>query len=1314
MSPFASSFGSHRRLPASGVLRRRNKAKRSSAGGRLSLERFESRAMLATIQSVDTPIAAGTTLGVGAVIPIQVAYDVPVNVTGSPLARVNVTKSSGAPAFATFTGTTAGGIILNFNYTVAAGDTATDFDVILGTSPAPGFLFGGTLTDKNTPANPVDRDVANTVADPSIVALKPAITIDGVAPPIPTVASMRVNPTAWTAGAWATLHPGYFVLQGTIGAARPLNPGEVLTVSVNGATYRATAASPPGGFSVDAAGSWSIRLLPVGGNPADVPFSGALQPWSTTDSQTYNVVATLTNLAGNSSVDASTNEISIDTIFAYVGPAGSTSPSVSLVTPPKATGDFFTVGDTLRLALTYGEAIQVIGTPLLPINVTPTPKVATFSSVVGSTVFFDYTVVAGDSVAAFNVGGTPINLNGGYIEDLAGNAPVTAGAPTVPTAAPNNVVRNPVVIDTTASTVTGVTAAGGAAANGTYVAADGGNPASPPITVNVAFSEPVFVSGIPQLALNAGAGAVATYFGGSGTTTLSFSYTVTPGNNSPDLDYTSISALSLPGGATIMDAAGNNAVLTLAAPGAAGSLGGNQAIVVAAKPQVLQVTSPDPAGTYAAGQSVRIRVMFDKVVTVATGPAPFILLNTTPGSSATWTGYVQSDGTVNTTTATNVSEFTYVVRPGDTTGGAFLNYSGTSALVGGAGMNLVWAGVAIPNVLAANLTLPPTVSPSNNLPGAGIVIGGALTASAPIIALASDTANDIGQDPSDGITRTAVANVNVSNLLSAAGATWEYRYSTNGLPGAGAVWTPWLLGTGTAFTLPSGSYPVGAVNVRQTPWGGAASLSGSNPKAWIIDITSPATPLTATIPTTASGTTNNPVVTVTGVEAGALVEWNATYNSGTGTVTNPNIPPTVGGWLAIGSTGTAAFAGGTVTFSLPQGSYNPALGTGVVVRQQDLAGNYGAWIPLNGGSTVTVTIDTTIASPTMDILTANDTTPGIVGYTGAPFTTDKVTRDGTVTVGNLEVAAPPAVTGIANWQYSTNGGGSWSLGGTTAPGGTFTLTDLGGSPGGTVYAAGQVQVKETDVAGNTVTVSNPVAWTIDQTAPTAQGITAPGGSYVAGQTVTITVNFGEAIYLSATTPTLSLDTGATATLVTPVVAGATTLQFRYLVAPGQMSAALTVTAFNLNGATLVDKAGNAAVTPLVAPVVIPGTVVINAAIAATSPTLGAASATAPGPARTTALTSLQIVFNTPVSGFTLSALKLYWNPSVAGVPSRVMSLAGASIRQVNSTTYTLTLPKAATTAKGAYMLTVGGGSIRSLLNPAATMTTLSSIYFRRT
>jgi hypothetical protein len=125
--------------------------------------------------------------------------------------------------------------------------------------------------------------------------------------------------------------------------------------------------------------------------------------------------------------------------------------------------------------------------------------------------------------------------------------------------------------DTTAPTVTGVTSS---TANGSYKAGDS-------VSIQVTFTESVTVAGgTPQLTLETGStDRTINYVSGSPGTTLTFTYTVQSGDTSADLDYVATSSLSA-NGATIRDAAGNDATLTLPAPAASGSLGANKAIVI--------------------------------------------------------------------------------------------------------------------------------------------------------------------------------------------------------------------------------------------------------------------------------------------------------------------------------------------------------------------------------------------------------------------------------------------------------------------------------------------------------------------------------------------------------------------------------------------------------------------------------------------------------------------------------------------------------------------------------------------------------------
>src|SRR5438309_662680 len=77
-----------------------------------------------------------------------------------------------------------------------------------------------------------------------------------------------------------------------------------------------------------------------------------------------------------------------------------------------------------------------------------------------------------------------------------------------------------------------------------------------------------------------------------------------------------MSALALNGG-KIADGAGNAAVRTLAAPGAAGCRGANKDLVIdTTAPAVSTVSSTKANGAYKAGASIDVMVKFSEVVTV--------------------------------------------------------------------------------------------------------------------------------------------------------------------------------------------------------------------------------------------------------------------------------------------------------------------------------------------------------------------------------------------------------------------------------------------------------------------------------------------------------------------------------------------------------------------------------------------------------------------------------------------------------------------------------------------------------------------------
>ena len=147
--------------------------------------------------------------------------------------------------------------------------------------------------------------------------------------------------------------------------------------------------------------------------------------------------------------------------------------------------------------------------------------------------------------------------------------------------------------------------------------------------------------GIPTLTLNDG--GTATYAGGSGTSALTFSYTVAAGQNTAALAATAVNL----NGAAITDGAGNAANLSLSGLTQSGPEIGTLITAVAESPL---------SGDFGAGNTVTLTLDMSAVVTVnTTDGTPTLTLN--DGGTAT---YVGGSGT-------NALTFSYTVAAGQNT-----------------------------------------------------------------------------------------------------------------------------------------------------------------------------------------------------------------------------------------------------------------------------------------------------------------------------------------------------------------------------------------------------------------------------------------------------------------------------------------------------------------------------------------------------------------------------------------------------------------------------------------------------------------------
>ena len=163
------------------------------------------------------------------------------------------------------------------------------------------------------------------------------------------------------------------------------------------------------------------------------------------------------------------------------------------------------------------------------------------------------------------------------------------------------------------------------------------------VHITVTYDQAVTVSGgVPSLLLETGAvDRNATYVDGSGTNVLRFAYTVQAGDQSGDLDYANVGALSLNGATIASVGLGAPSVNTLPLPGAADSLGANANLVIdGVAPAVTSVAVPADA-TYTLGQTLAFTVDFSEPVTVDTaGGAPRLAIALDAGGTvhATYTG----------------------------------------------------------------------------------------------------------------------------------------------------------------------------------------------------------------------------------------------------------------------------------------------------------------------------------------------------------------------------------------------------------------------------------------------------------------------------------------------------------------------------------------------------------------------------------------------------------------------------------------------------------------------------------------------------
>ena len=230
--------------------------------------------------------------------------------------------------------------------------------------------------------------------------------------------------------------------------------------------------------------------------------------------------------------------------------------------------DAYGRNDTVSIAVEFNRQVNVSGvaTLLLGTNTTAN-KTADYASGNGSKkLVFDYTVASGDKTGNLDYAGRgALVVNNGSVVDMFGNN----ASLTLPDKGSGGTLgeSKAVRIDGDRPFVRSVSSdtAGGMYGTGTV------------IDVRVTFNEDVVVDGFPSVPLETGdVDRSAIYVSGTGTTTLTFNYTVQAGDATGDLNH--MAAIDLNGGG-ISDRV-NPAILGLPGADSVNSLGGSKDIAI--------------------------------------------------------------------------------------------------------------------------------------------------------------------------------------------------------------------------------------------------------------------------------------------------------------------------------------------------------------------------------------------------------------------------------------------------------------------------------------------------------------------------------------------------------------------------------------------------------------------------------------------------------------------------------------------------------------------------------------------------------------
>ena len=323
---------------------------------------------------------------------------------------------------------------------------------------------------------------------------------------------------------------------------------------------------------------------------------------------------------------------------------------------------------------------------------------------------------------------------------------------------------------------------------------------------------------------------------------------------------------------------------------------------------------------------------------------------------------------------------------------------------------------------------------------------------------------DSGSSASDSLTNNPTILVN--GLETITGTSWQYQ--VDGTAGS------WMTGTASSFTATSGAH---TYFVRQFDIAGNSSVV-STAVTYTLDNTAPVAPTLRLASDTGSSAsdnlTNNPTILVNGLETITGTSWQY------------QVDGTAGSWM----TGTAS------SFTATSGAHT------YFVRQFDIAGNSSVV-----STAVTYTLDNTPPStPTLQLVSDTGTSAS-----------DGLTNNPMINVTGLNSGSI--------WQYSRDGGSTWTSAIASASTASFTASE----------GIHSYVVQQFDVAGNNATSS--ATYTLDTSPPSGLMVLATSGNVAENTLGAVTLIANANDMPASTSVTWSLGTGLDSALFNITSAG---------------------------------------------------------------------------------------------------------------------------------------------------------------------------------